>query len=635
MSRALFTVFLISISLGLRAQYAVTNIPEELREGAQMVVREYNYEFTVLSESKGKINIRQAFTVLSEEGNDEAFFYVYYDNDRKVTSLSAKVYNGLGVQFDKLKRSDFKDVKSGDGFSLYDDNRILYYRPSSTTYPYTVVYEYSLETEKLLFYPTWGPIDDEQVSLQSAQFKINMPKGMKFRYQALNMENPDPKISQEGNFDVYEWNASNIKPVTFEPYSKGYRDAFPIVYTAPNKFSYEGYSGNFETWNDYALWFNKIHEDREELDPEYRDKILQLVAGVDDDLEKTRIIYEYLQNNTRYVSIQLGIGGYQAFPANLTAENGYGDCKALTTYTKAMLEVAGVQSNYILVRAGRNSTPIQANFPSQQFNHVFLSVPMEKDTVWLECTSQTTPFGYIGTFTGNRDVLFISENGGSIVRTPKYTEAESLQSRTGTVTLDESGNAIANISTQYQGIQYENNGINRYIRRSSEDQKKWLYDKVDIKTFEIIDFSFKEFRNEIPSIEESLELSLRNFASISGKRLFLKPNLMNKYSYMPPEDENRKSEILVKSGWTDVDSIHYIIPEGYYVESQSIEKSIQSEFGSYEVKLVQNSPNELIYIRKMVKNAGTYPKEKYDEFRDFHKQVIRADKRRIVFAKKT
>jgi transglutaminase-like putative cysteine protease len=617
------------------AQYAVSEIPDELKDGAQMVIRDYHYEFEVQSQSMAIVKVKRAYTVFSEEGNDEAGLYINYDEDREVTEISALFYSASGVQFDKFKRSDFKDVKYGDGFSLYDDNRILYMRPSSTTYPYTVVYEYTIESEKLLFYPTWGPINDEKVSLQYGRFTVKVPKGHDFRYKAWNIEYAEPKKSLSSDHDTYVWEVRNVHPIEYEPFSNGYAIHFPVIYTAPNKFLYDGYEGNFKTWDDYSIWYNEINKDRDSLTEENRNKVRHLTNGIESDLEKTRKIYEYLQENTRYVSIQLGIGGYQSFPANETADNGYGDCKALSTFTKGMLSAAGIDSYYVLVRAGRNATPIQSDFPSQQFNHVFLCVPIQEDTVWLECTSQTNPFGYLGTFTGNREVLVVNEEGGKIVRTPKYDEKVNLQHRKATVLLGEDGNAKADIRTTYQGIQYENDNIDRYVYRSSDDQKKWLYKKIDIKSFEIEKFNFEVQKTKVPSIDEELELSMRSFASISGKRLFLRPNLMNKYSYIPPEDESRKSSITFQNGWTDVDSIRYIIPEGYYMESQLIESSVESDFGSYEIRVIQDKPNEILYIRKMVKNSGVFPPEKYHELRQFLKKIVRSDKKKVVFAKKT
>ena len=98
----------------------------------------------------------------------------------------------------------------------------------------------------------------------------------------------------------------------------------------------------------------------------------------------------------RYVSIQLGIGGFKPSAAKFVDEKKYGDCKALTNYMKNLLSVVGIASYPALINAGYNKYPADTRFPSDPFNHVILCVPMEKDTVWLECTSNNAKAGFFG-----------------------------------------------------------------------------------------------------------------------------------------------------------------------------------------------------------------------------------------------
>ena len=611
-------------------------IPKELKQDANLVVLESEIVFEVISIKKSIKRVKEALTVLNKEGDKMAQLLIPYDQHSQIKSASARMYNGFGKLTKKYSKKDFDDYSSISSFSIYEDNRVLTAKPVGVSYPYTIVYEYEVEYFTSMFFPWWVPMDDEKQAVQKSSYTAIIPNGYGFRYKMLNIPEGNMSEHSEEGTTIYKWFVKDLPAMKFEPMSKSYRDEIPMLYTAPNEFEMDGYKGNMKTWEGLAAWDYLINEGRDEISPETATQVSGLVKDVVDKKEKVRIIYEYLQNNTRYVSIQLGIGGFQAFDAKSTADNGYGDCKALTTYMKGMLKSQGIDSYYALVRAGSNAQPMMRDFPSSQFNHVFLCVPdVERDTVWLECTSQNAPFGYLGNFTGDRDILLVKENGGEVVRTPTYSLNENTQKRAARVTIDKNGDAKAEISTRFRGLQYENDNINHMVRQSREDQKKWLYKKIDIPSFEVLDFDFNETKSEVPYIDEELTLQLRKLGSASGKRLFLKPNLMNKWSHIPESVENRKTDFQIKTSFYDVDSIVYEFPTEYHIEHKPSEKSISSTFGEYSSQILSNEDNKVVFIRELKLKKGVYPSDLYQEFIDFTKKVTKADKQKIVLVNKT
>lgn len=615
-------------------KYAVKSIPPELIDNVNIVWRVNRSIFEIHSASKATHHVFKAITILNANGKEHAREIVGYDKLSKVTSIKGRVYDADGMLIKKLKSSEIYDQSAYDGFSLYSDNRLKAMDLKYGSYPYTVEFEYQMEYKYLFHIPGFVVVPDEKMAVEEAHYKLIYPKTLKPKYFSRNITAQPIVAPLENDIESLSWTFKNVKPIKLEPFSDSKREQLPAVYAAPTTFEFDGYFGKMDTWDGFGEWINLLNKDRNSLPEGTQQKIISLTGKLPTREEKIKAVYEYMQNKTRYVSIQLGIGGYQPFEASVVDQNGYGDCKALSNYMVSMLAVVGIKAHYVLVHAGKNSPEFNTGFPSSQFNHAVVCVPNEKDTLWLECTSQTNPFGYMGSFTGNRKALAITENGAKIVNTPVYNEQHNVQSRTATVTVDAKGNAQANVRTTYTGLQYENDHLNFVLGNQFEEQQKWLRKNTGIPSFDIRSFSMKNRKEKIPSAVVDLDLTLNRLATVSGKRLFLTPNLMNRMTFIPEKVDSRKTNVVLRNAFTDYDTIHYSIPEEIYPEFLPEPFRIQSRFGEYEARFTLEQGN-VVYTRRLVMRGGEFPPESYTELIDFYKKINKADHAKLVFLNKT
>ncbi|WKZ59460.1 MAG: DUF3857 domain-containing transglutaminase family protein [Cyclobacteriaceae bacterium] len=630
----LFAAFLISLVGFGQKKYAVSDIPEALKSNVNVVIREDHMTYKLHSASKATLSVHQVITILNEAGKRYAREMVGYDKLSKVTTFKGVAYDANGAVIKKLKSSEIYDQSAFDGFSLYSDNRFKSADLSHGSYPYTVEFEYEVEFKYVFIIPGSYVLPGEKVSVQNFSYTLVYPTTIEPpRYKAFNIEQ-EPIITQEpSGFETVKWGLQNIMPITFEPHGPPREELLPHIIAAPTVFEFDNYKGTMESWDNLGQWISSLNKGRNDLLPETQEKIKEITANLKTKEEKVKAVYEYLQNKTRYVSIQLGIGGFQPFEASMVDKTGYGDCKALSNYMVSMLEAIDIKAYYTLIKAGEGATQIKTDFPSSQFNHVVVFVPNGTDTLWLECTSQTNPFGYMGSFTGNRKALAITDDGAKLVHTPVYTEKENLQIRTAEVIVGIDGNAKAKVQTVYSGLQYENDNLN-FILGNPEEEKKWTQKTTQIPSFDINNIATSKYGDKIPSAKVNLDLTLKRLVTVSGKRLFLTPNLMNRSVFIPDKVEERKTNVFRHMGYTDIDSVRYKMPEGIYPEFLPEPTRITSSFGEYETS-VQIDRGDVLYVRKLKVFEGEFPAKSYTELVDFFKSINKADHGKLVFLTKT
>ncbi|MEJ2004376.1 MAG: DUF3857 domain-containing protein, partial [Cyclobacteriaceae bacterium] len=407
----LFIVWLLSFSAvafgGGDDRFQVSEIPENLKEDAHAVIRLMDETYEIIDTDQAVYRSRFAVTIFSEQANSLAYVYEFYDKLSRIRDFSAWVYDAQGNEIAKLKKGDIIDRSNVSGFSLYEDDRVKIADMSQKRYPYTVYSEIEKTYNYLYQIPRFSPVPGEDVSVESARYSLIAPPDIFPRYKQINLD-IQPYESNEAGQKMLRWEIENIPVMEAESYGYSWNEKAPMILVAPTRFSFDGYDGDMSTWNSFGKWIQSLNADRNTLPESTKSKLREMTRGMTQ-REKVMAIYDYMQDRTRYVSIQLGIGGYQPFESGLVDEVGYGDCKALTYYTKSMLDAVGIPSNYTLIFAGQRHIPLYEDFPSATFNHVILAVPMDRDTVWLECTSQTSPNGFLGSFTHDRKALMITD----------------------------------------------------------------------------------------------------------------------------------------------------------------------------------------------------------------------------------
>lgn len=320
--------------------------------------------------------------------------------------------------------------------------------------------------------------------------------------------------------------------------------------------------------------------------------------------------------------------------ASEVANKGYGDCKALSNYMKALLKETGIMSYQALVSAGSDAPETFSDFPCIQFNHVITCVPLDSDTLWLECTSQTASMGYQGAFTGNRKALLILPTGGMLVNTTMYDPLSNSLKRNAVLKLDSSGNAKASVKTVYTGIQQDEiNDVFHHLNK--EEQRRWLIKNISIHAFELKTFSFSETKGRLPQMEETLELNIDKFARQSGSRIFIKPNLIPLNLPVPAPTADRKNQLYLNPNdfkFTNHDSINIQLPKNYIVEYLPAPIEINSKFGKYSASFFYEN-KQLIYVRTLKVTGGTYPSSEHKEWIKFLKAINKNETITAVFTK--
>ncbi len=626
----LFTFFAF-VATAQKIKFPVILIADSLLTNSNAVVRLNHQEISISSQRKMIVTTNRVVTVFNKNGLSAIGAITGYDKSRSLNAIEAIIYDAFGNEIKKVRKKDFIDESAVSGGTLFSDSRVVYLDYTPINYPFTVNFTCEIQTSNTALIPKWMPITDFYVSIEKSSLNVTYPNDLGFKKKEFNLDKFKIKRTLDSTTQL-SYAVEGVIAQKPEELSPDFIKIYPRVMLSLESFNLEGVDGTAKNWKEYGQWFSdKILKGTSELSDETITKVKSLVGSEKDPIKKAKIVYQYLQNKSRYISVQVGIGGFKPMLASDVDRLSYGDCKALSNYTRALLNAVDVPAYYTELYGDSDKIDIESDFFSVQGNHVILAIPNQNEYVFLECTSQDNPFGYQANFTDDRNVVVIKPEGGEIVRTKNYDENTNSQFSKGKYSISETGDFDGEISIVSEGTQY---GKKYHIEKLPPNEKERNYKSYwsNINNLVINSTTFKNDKEKI-SFTENLNISAVNYGAVSQNKILFAVNAFNQYSGNLKKTRNRNNPFEIERGFIDNDEIAIVLPTGFLIEAMPENTEISNKFGVYKTEIVKKDGLNIVYKRKLLLKKGIYPKEDFEEFRLFIEKVKKNDNSKIVISK--
>jgi len=606
--------------------YDLSKVPDVVKNNASVIMHLENIDMQIDNPERISVKVHRIFSVLNEDGKDALLFNEYSSKDISLDEAEIKVYDANGKQIEKYKKKDMFTTAVGEG--LIEDGYVTFRPILAKSYPITVEFKYEQTIKSTLNIPDYRFIHVKEGIVES-NYTAKVPKDIELRYKGFNTS-IQPIITEDPGYKMYKWTVKDLSPIEYEEGSASPKSKYPHISFVANNFSHYGFHGDLSSWKNFGLWINNLYNGLDILPANRQQFFADLTKNASTENEKIKLIYNYLQKNFRYVSIQLGIGGLRPYSAEFTDQKKYGDCKALSNYMKAALKSIGIKSHVAIINAEYNEEPVDPSFPSNDFNHVILCIPEPKDSVWLECTSSVTDFNELGSFTENRNALLITDEGGVLVSTPKSQSAANIISTTTTVTVaDDMSAATETIFTTKGEFRRM---ISSILQEKTDEQKKFIVFYLGAKQPDDFIISKEENSDENKTKLKMLIAKLPEF--IASNKCFINPRTYKIWVSKLPKSENRKFDFYFHFPFEKYDTTIFKFPIGMTPDVLPKEQEIKCDYGLYKSKCwLDEKTNSLYSTTTLILKQHKIPVADYAFVKKFFDAVMQDDSQRLVTKK--
>ena len=610
--------------------------------GGEPAVAVVLYAQTAITvEPSGKLLRRQRtlLQILRPDGRRYGTTQVVDGPERRIILLRGWCRTPEGKQLES-KAEDIVDTSPQA--ALESDRHLKMLHMQGAVVGSIVAFDVEQEFESSKWIDNWQFQD--LIPVQQAHLLLQLPPDWGYQVSWLNHSPVAPVARGSGRS---EWVVENVPGIQLEQHMPALQGIAGRAVLSVNPPA----GKHIDAWSDVGSWYSELTEGRRLASPEIKQRVAELTAGSQTIVAKMQALTEFVQQNIRYLAVELGIGAYQPHPAAEVFSRQYGDCKDKATLMIAMLHEIGVESYYVIVNTGRgvitDSTP-----PGLGFNHVILAIRLPDGVEYesfgalvkhpklgplliVDPTNEFIPLGNLsGSLQGSYGLL-VAPGVSELIQLPRLPSRANAIKRVAKMILDSDGTLQGEVQESWVGEAAAMQRTEGRLANQATDQIKPVEAQIasSFASVEILKAAVGNLRRIEQPVIWRYSLQAAGYAKVADDLLILRPRILgSKATGFLETGKPRALPIELEYPKEDTDQFEITLPAGYVSDFLPPAIDMDYPFGSYHSK-TELAGNVLRYSRTFTLKESSIPAEQAEDLRHFYR-IISTDERASAVVKR-
>ncbi len=608
--------------------------------GKEAVFLNYNQELKLMVKGGAVVaesNFQRELMILSEK-NAAAYsrFKVFHSGYNELKDLDAYSKIPDGDKYKKVKIGEQKTTSSSRSDVFYDDIK-------ETTFDFPGMVQNAVQhleytqfhKDAHLLSPFYLP---GSVPVMSAEYTVIVPNDISIKYVVKNdtkgvIQFTEDKKKKE---TVYKWTLSRYKG------DDDFGDAPDDRYFEPHIIVYvsgfhdgDGDHAFLNTLDDLYKWNTSFTKELNTTPDASLQRIVDsLTAGKKSETEKAKSIYQWVQQNIKYVAFENGLEGFKPRQAAEVCNKRYGDCKDMSSIITQMLRMASIKAYYTWI--GTRDIPYKySELPSPLVdNHMISAANIDNEWIFFDGTDPNAKYGVPPYTIQNKEALVAFSDKEYKLITIPVTAAEKSGILDSTFINFTDNGIKGREKVDYSGY-FGEDAYNALLYRDEKETKDYVKSRMGKASNKFIlgDYKITKTNPNESLINISADFEVPGFGKKVGNEYYINLNLEKLFENQVVDTAKRK--VPIEHPYKFVLKQYHIlqIPDGYTVSYKPQDFAIDNDLVSLKIQYEVKNGTIIAYQEFQNKNLMVEP----DRFADWNKtaKAIAAQyKEQVVLEKK-